>query len=110
VTCGSSTGYLHEYDNRHLWMKVKRIVGSHGANYRESWDMNRLITLGKVVPVLSQVCPLDEVGEATRAVQQGRHAGKTSVLCLAPAEGLGIEDQAARDRVGEERLRLFRDA
>jgi crotonyl-CoA reductase len=110
VTCGSSTGYVHEYDNRHLWMKVKRIVGSHGANYRESWEMNRLITLGAVVPVLSQVCPLEQVGEATRAVQQGRHAGKTSVLCLAPAEGLGIEDQAARDRVGEERLRLFRDA
>jgi crotonyl-CoA reductase len=110
VTCGSSTGYVHEYDNRHLWMKVKRIVGSHGANYRESWEMNRLITLGAVVPVLSQVCPLEQVGEATRAVQQGRHAGKTSVLCLAPAEGLGIEDQAARDRVGEHRLRMFRDA
>jgi hypothetical protein len=46
VTCGSSTGYQHEYDNRHLWMKLKRIVGSHGANYRESWEVNRLITLG----------------------------------------------------------------
>lgn len=110
VTCGSSTGYQHEYDNRHLWMKVKRIIGSHGANYRESWEINRLITLGMVVPVLSRVYPLDQVGEATRAVQQGRHAGKTSMLCLAPAGGLGVEDQAARDRVGERRLRLFRDA
>jgi crotonyl-CoA reductase len=109
VTCGSSTGYQHEYDNRHLWMKLKRIVGSHGANYRESWEANRLITLGMVVPVLAQVYPLDQVGEATRAVQQGRHPGKTSVLCLAPAGDLGVEDQAARDRVGEHRLRLFRD-
>src|SRR5262249_13230402 len=31
VTCGSSTGYDHRYDNRYLWMKLKRIVGSHAA-------------------------------------------------------------------------------
>src|SRR5690606_35848635 len=24
VTCGSSTGYVHEYDNRYLWMNLKR--------------------------------------------------------------------------------------
>jgi crotonyl-CoA reductase len=110
VTCGSSTGYQHEYDNRHLWMKLKRIVGSHGATYQENWEVNRLLSLGMLVPVLSAIYSLDEVGEATRAVQQGRHAGKTSLLCLAPRAGLGIDDQAARDRVGEQRLGLFRGA
>jgi crotonyl-CoA reductase len=109
VTCGSSSGYQHEYDNRHLWMKLKRIVGSHGANYAESWEVSRLIMLGMLVPALSSVYPLDETGEATRAVQQGRNAGKTSVLCLAQQEGLGISDAQARQRVGEARLRLFRD-
>lgn len=69
VTCGSSTGYQHEYDNRHLWMKVKRVVGSHGANYQESWEANRLVRLGMLTPTLSVVHPLAEVGEATRAVQ-----------------------------------------
>ncbi len=24
ITCGSSTGYQHEYDNRRLWMRLKR--------------------------------------------------------------------------------------
>jgi crotonyl-CoA reductase len=111
VTCGSSSGYQHEYDNRHLWMKVKRIIGSHGANYQENWEMNRLFRLGKLVPTLSSVYPLAEVGEATRAVQQGRHVGKTAVLCLAPGEGLGVEDSVGRERAGgESRLRLFRDA
>jgi crotonyl-CoA reductase len=109
VTCGSSTGYQHAYDNRHLWMKVKRIIGSHGANYQESWEANRLVKLGMLTPTLSQVYPLAEVGEATRSVQQGMHPGKTSVLCLAPSEGLGVEDTGARLRVGEERLKLFRD-
>jgi crotonyl-CoA reductase len=109
VTCGSSTGYQHAYDNRHLWMKVKRIIGSHGANYQESWEANRLVQLGMLTPTLSRVLPLAEVGEAARAVQQGTHPGKASVLCLAPSEGLGVEDPGARQRVGEARLKLFRD-
>jgi crotonyl-CoA reductase len=108
VTCGSSTGYQHEYDNRHLWMKVKRIVGSHGANYAECWEANRLVRLGMLVPTLSVVHPLTEVAEATRAVQLNRHTGKVGVLCLAAGEGLGVADPALRERVGERRLRLFR--
>jgi crotonyl-CoA reductase len=109
VTCGSSSGYQHQYDNRHLWMKVKRIVGSHGANYHEAWEMNRLVTRGMLVPTLSRTYPLAEVGEAVRALQLGRGVGKTSVLCLAPSEDSGVADPAARERVGEARLRLVRD-
>jgi crotonyl-CoA reductase len=43
VTCASTSGYMHEYDNRYLWMNLKRIISSHFANYRESWEANRLI-------------------------------------------------------------------
>ncbi|WP_084964464.1 crotonyl-CoA carboxylase/reductase [Thermoactinospora rubra] len=108
VTCGSSSGYAHEYDNRHLWMRLKRIIGSHGANYQECHEVNRLISLGMIHPALSRVYPLDRTGEAARAVQTNRHVGKVGVLCLAPREDLGVEDHALRERIGEERLRLFR--
>ncbi|NRQ37251.1 crotonyl-CoA carboxylase/reductase [Nonomuraea sp. NN258] len=108
VTCGSSSGYAHEYDNRHLWMKLKRIIGSHGANYQECHEVNRLISLGMIHPTLSAVYPLEETGQAARDVQLNRHVGKVGVLALAPAEDLGIEDHALRERVGEDRLRLFR--
>ena len=110
VTCGSSSGYQHAYDNRYLWMRLKRIVGSHGANYQEAWEVNRLIGLGRINPTLSSVYSLDEVGEATRAVQLNRHVGKVGVLCLAPKPGLGIEDQGRRSSVGEDRLELFQTA
>ena len=40
------SGFLHEYDNRYLWMNLKRIIGSHFANYREAWEANRLIAKG----------------------------------------------------------------
>ncbi|MEU8150182.1 crotonyl-CoA carboxylase/reductase [Nonomuraea sp. NPDC048901] len=108
VTCGSSSGYDHTYDNRHLWMRLKQIIGSHGANYQECHETNRLISLGMIHPTLSRVYPLEKAGDAARAVQLNQHVGKVGVLALAPEQDLGIEDGRLRERIGEERLRLFR--
>ncbi|MGO9457701.1 MAG: crotonyl-CoA carboxylase/reductase [Acidimicrobiales bacterium] len=108
VTCAATSGYMIEYDNRHLWMKLKTIKGSHFANYREAWDANRLVCEGKILPPLSAVFPLTEVGEAAAQVHKNLHEGKIGVLCLAPGEGLGVEDPELRARVGEDRLTLFR--
>ncbi len=98
VTCASTSGYLHEYDNRYLWMNLKRIVGSHFANYREAWEANRLISRGLIHPTLSQAHPLAETGQAAYEVHRNRHQGKVGVRCLAPAEGLGVRDVAMRER------------
>ncbi len=110
ITCGSSTGYQHEYDNRRLWMRLKRVIGSHAANWQEACEANRLIQMGRIVPALSKVFTLEQVAEAAREVQLNRHTGKVGVLCLAEREGLGVEDPDLRESVGEERLRLFREA
>ena len=110
ITCGSSTGYLHEYDNRRLWMRMKRVIGSHAANWHEAWEVNRLFERGGIVPALSKVFALEQVGEATREVQLNRHMGKVGVLCQAEREGLGIEDPELRASIGEERLALMREA
>ncbi|SED09170.1 crotonyl-CoA carboxylase/reductase [Streptomyces melanosporofaciens] len=98
VTCASTSGYRHEYDNRYLWMALKRIIGTHFANYREAWAANRLIEKGMVHPTLSKVYPLTAVGTATQDVHRNRHSGKVGVLCLAPEEGLGVRDPELRER------------
>ena len=108
VTCAATSGYMIEYDNRHLWMKLKSIKGSHFANYREAWSANQTIIDAKVVPPLSAVFPLDQVGEATYEVHHNRHEGKIGILCAAEREGLGVTDPALRARVGEARLSIFR--
>ncbi|MEV5570410.1 crotonyl-CoA carboxylase/reductase [Spirillospora sp. NPDC052269] len=108
VTCGSSTGYRHEYDNRFLWMRLKSIIGSHGFNYHEAVQVNRLFGLGMIHPTLSRTYALSEAGEATRAVQTNEHVGKVAVLCGATAEGQGVENPALRERIGEEKFHLFR--
>jgi crotonyl-CoA reductase len=108
VTCAATSGYIIEYDNRHLWMKLKSIKSSHFANYREAWDANRLIAKGMIQPILSAVHPLTDVGEAAYSVHKNLHEGKIGVLCLAPEVGLGIDDPAFRETVGEDKITLFR--
>ncbi len=108
VTCAATSGYMIEYDNRHLWMKLKTIKGSHFANYREAWDANQLVCEGKILPPLSAVYSLEDVGDAAYQVHRNLHEGKIGVLCLAPEEGLGIDDPEFRDEVGEDRITLFR--
>lgn len=104
VTCGSSTGYAHQYDNRYLWMNIKRVIGSHIANLHEAWECNRLVELGMLMPALSTVYHLADVGEAARLVQTNRHIGKVGVLCMARDPGLGVTDPALRARIGVERI------
>jgi crotonyl-CoA reductase len=98
VTCASTSGYLHSYDNRYLWMNLKRIVGSHFANYKEAWEANRLIDKGLIHPTLSRTYAMDEVGQAAFDVHHNLHQGKVGVLTLAPEEGLGVKDAEKRER------------
>jgi crotonyl-CoA reductase len=108
VTCASTSGFMHEYDNRYLWMHLKRIQGSHFANYREAWEANDLIVRGLIQPTLSKVYAMDDVGQATFDVHQNRHQGKVGVLCLAPQEGLGVTNPELRERLLPQ-INRFRD-
>lgn len=109
VTCASTSGFMHEYDNRYLWMNLKSIVGSHFANYREAFEANRLVSKGMIQPTLSKVLPLQEAGQAAFEVHKNMHQGKVGVLCLAPAAGMGVTDHTLRAKVAD-RLDLFRDS
>jgi crotonyl-CoA reductase len=97
VTCASTSGYEHQYDNRYLWMSLKRIVGSHFANYSEAWAANDLISRGLIHPTLSKTYPLALASQAALDVHRNTHQGKVGVLCLAPQDGLGVHDPALRE-------------
>ena len=99
VTCASTSGYMHEYDNRYLWMNLKRIIGSHFANYREAYEANRLISKGMIHPTLSKTFPLEQAGQAAYEVHRNAHQGKVGVLCLSPEEGLGVTNQQLREEL-----------
>jgi crotonyl-CoA reductase len=108
VTCAATSGYMVEFDNRHFWMKLKRLIASHFANYAEAYAANKLISQGRIQPLLSAVHPLTEVGVAARSIHRNEHEGKIGVLCLAPHEGLGIDDPERRERIGEAKITHWR--
>jgi crotonyl-CoA reductase len=107
VTCAATSGFMMEFDNRYFWMRLKKLVGSHFANYKESYEANRLISKGMIHPVMSQVFDLEQTGEAAYQMHHNMHEGKIGVLCLAPEEGLGVTDHELRAKVGD-KLNLFR--
>ena len=98
VSCASTTGYLHEYDNRYLWMHLKRIIGSHFANYLEASEANRLTCLGQIHPIMSASMPLAQTAEAAHQVHHNRHDGKLAIRVLTPEPGLGVSDPELRER------------
>ena len=108
VTCAATSGYMVEFDNRHFWMKLKKLLSSHFANYTESWAANKLLCEGKIQPLLTDTYTLDQVGDASLAVHHNKAEGKLGVLCLSPAEGQGIDDPERRAEIGEDKITVFR--
>jgi len=98
VTCASTSGFQHEYDNRYLWMNLKRILGSHFANYHEAYQANELARMGLTHPILSTTFPLERAADGAYEMHHNRHTGKIGILVGAPEEGLGVRDAAKRER------------
>lgn len=69
--------------------------------------MNRLIRQGAIQPVMSEVYNLEHVGDAALKVHHNKAEGKIGVLCMSPAEGLGITDPEKRAEIGEDKITTF---
>ncbi len=80
VTCGATTGYLLDFDVRYLWMRQKRIIGSHAFNAYQCWRANELIAEGRIRPVLWRVMSFDQLPEAHRLLHRNEHLGKISIM------------------------------
>ncbi|MFL5909591.1 MAG: crotonyl-CoA carboxylase/reductase [Gaiellaceae bacterium] len=96
VTCASTTGYEHTYDNRYLWLGLKRIIGSHISNLDEAARANQLVCDGAIHPALWRTYALDEAHEAVSLMHRNEHRGKVGILCMAGEEDLGVRDQDLR--------------
>lgn len=88
VICGATTGYDLTFDVRHLWMKQKRIIGSHFADADSSRRANRLIEHGLVKPVMTEYFSWNDVPAAHQAMYENRILGTVSCLVGAPRPGL----------------------
>lgn len=89
VICGGTSGYAADVDLRYLWMRQKRLQGSHFANIEQCARLNRLVAEGRIDPCLSGVFAFSEVGRCHQMMRENRHPpGNMVVLVNAPRAGL----------------------
>ena len=95
VFCAATSGYDLTCDARYVWMRQKRIQGSHFANLKEASQANRLVMSGKIDPCLSEVFPWSRLPDAHAKIRENRHLpGNMAVLVQASSS----DDLAAASR------------
>jgi crotonyl-CoA carboxylase/reductase len=97
VVCAGTTGYNATVDLRYLWMRQKRLQGSHFANDEQADGVNRLVLQGLVDPCLSRTFTCEELPMAHQLMYQNKHPhGNMSILIGATEFGQGISESAPR--------------
>ncbi len=107
VICAGTTGYNATVDLRYLWMRQKRVQGSHFANDDQCYAMNDLAMRGLLDACASRIFPYDELPLAHQLMHDNQHPhGNMSVLIGAPDFGLG---KTAKEPIPRERVTLPAD-
>jgi crotonyl-CoA carboxylase/reductase len=89
VICAGTTGFSAVADLRYLWMRQKRLQGSHFSNDEQANAFNQMVIDGKIDPCLSRTFPFEEISVAHQLMFENRHPeGNMVALVSAPREGL----------------------
>jgi crotonyl-CoA carboxylase/reductase len=95
VICAGTTGFNATVDLRYLWMRQKRLQGSHFANDVQANEMNELALQGRLDPCLSKAYSYEQVPDVHQLMYENKHPhGNMAVLVGAPEFGLGVSGEA----------------
>ena len=104
VFCAGTTGYNLTMDARYVWMRQKRIQGSHFANAEQARAANKMVIDGQVDPCLSDVFSFDATPDAHEKMRRNEHAnGNMAILVSAPMRGLKTLEEARAASEGKPR-------
>lgn len=89
VFCAGTTGYNLTMDARFVWMRQKRIQGSHFANLKQASQANTLMVERRIDPCMSEVFSWDDIPRAHAKMHANKHKpGNMAVLVQAKRPGL----------------------
>ena len=89
VICAGTTGYKLTLDARYLWMRQKRVQGSHFANLKQASAANRFVLNRQVDPCMSEVFSWADIPRAHMKMLRNEHKpGNMAVLVQARRPGL----------------------
>ncbi|MDP6013586.1 MAG: crotonyl-CoA carboxylase/reductase [Alphaproteobacteria bacterium] len=89
VFCAGTTGYNLTFDARFVWMRQKRIQGSHFANLKQAAQANRLMVDRRIDPCMSEVFSWHDIPRAHAKMHANQHLpGNMAVLVQAKRPGM----------------------
>ncbi len=89
VICAGTTGYNLTMDARFLWMRQKRVQGSHFANLKQAAAANELVIQKRIDPCMSEVFAWEDIPAAHEKMLDNKHLpGNMAVLVNAPRAGM----------------------
>ncbi|NEA55086.1 crotonyl-CoA carboxylase/reductase [Streptomyces sp. SID13666] len=91
--CGGTSGYAADVDLRFLWMRQKRLQGSHGFNPAQCRAVIHLVGSGQLDPCLSELFTFGEIGEAHQQMHENRQP-PGNMAALVNARRAGLTDLA----------------
>jgi len=95
VFCAGTTGYNLTFDARFVWMRQKRIQGSHFANLKQASQANRLVIDRRIDPCMSEVFSWHDIPRAHTKMMNNLHKpGNMAVLVQAKRPGLRTLEDA----------------
>jgi crotonyl-CoA carboxylase/reductase len=88
VFCAGTTGYNLTFDARFVWMRQKRIQGSHFANLKQASEANQMVIARQIDPCMSEVFSWDDIPLAHMKMMRNEHKpGNMAVLAQAKHPG-----------------------
>jgi len=89
VFCAGTTGFNLTMDARFVWMRQKRIQGSHFANLKQASQANQLVIERRIDPCMSELFSWDDIPAAHVKMMRNEHKpGNMAVLVQAKRPGL----------------------
>ena len=96
VFCAGTTGYNLTFDARFVWMRQKRIQGSHFANLKQAAQANGLMVDRRLDPCMSEVFAWSDIPRAHMKMLRNEHRpGNMAVLVQAKRPGMRTIEEAA---------------
>ena len=98
VFCAGTTGYNLTFDARFVWMRQKRIQGSHFANLLQASQANELVIERRIDPCMSEVFSWADIPRAHTKMWKNQHKpGNMAVLVSAKRPGLHTLEDAREE-------------
>jgi crotonyl-CoA carboxylase/reductase len=88
VFCAGTTGFNLTFDARFVWMRQKRIQGSHFAHLKQASQANRLVIERRIDPCMSEVFSWEDIAKAHTKMLNNQHKpGNMAVMVQAKVPG-----------------------